>query len=96
MRREIPPGKEAGKPGEKSEHHQRRKAAPGRAAGEYADTGMMILALAMRHCVERPATGMGGGTKKTYGAVCPPPSEPSLKIDREIRNPHGSSVRILS
>ena len=30
-------------------------------AGSY-DTGMMILALAMGHTVERPVMGMGGGT----------------------------------
>lgn len=34
----------------------------------------MILALATRHRVERPAISMGGGTKKSYGAACPPPS----------------------
>ena len=41
------------------------QAAPGRAAlaGNY-DTGMMILALAMGHTVERPVMGMGGGTIK--------------------------------
>ena len=32
-------------------------------AGSY-DTGMMILALAMGHTVERPVMGMGGGTIK--------------------------------
>ena len=32
-------------------------------AGNY-DTGMMILALAMGHTVERPVMGMGGGTIK--------------------------------
>ena len=31
-------------------------------AGNY-DTGIMILALAMGHTVERPAIRMGGGTK---------------------------------
>ena len=30
-------------------------------AGNY-DTGIMILALAMGHTVERPVMGMGGGT----------------------------------
>ena len=35
----------------------------GRAAlAESYDTGMMILALAMGHTVERPVMGMGGGT----------------------------------
>lgn len=33
------------------------------------DTGIMILALAMGHTVERPVMGMGGGTIKPYGAV---------------------------
>ena len=39
------------------------QATHGRAAlaGNY-DTGMMILALAMGHTVERPVMGMGGGT----------------------------------
>lgn len=32
-------------------------------AGNY-DTGIMILALAMGHTVERPVMGMGGGTIK--------------------------------
>ena len=32
-------------------------------AGNY-DTGIMILALAMGHTVERPVMGMRGGTKK--------------------------------
>lgn len=31
-------------------------------AGNY-NTGIMILALAMGHTVERPVMGMGGGTK---------------------------------
>lgn len=34
----------------------------GRAVGHEAQTGTMILALAMRHSVERPAIRMGGGT----------------------------------
>lgn len=37
--------------------------------------GMMILALAMRHSVERPAHGNGGRYEKTYGAARQPPSE---------------------
>ena len=35
----------------------------GKAIGDYAHTGTMILALATRHRVERPAISMGGGTK---------------------------------
>ena len=43
----------------------------GRAAGQEAYMGMMILASAMRHSVGRPAMGMEGGG--TYGAACQPP-----------------------
>lgn len=64
------PGKSTGKGGEEpggaSEYHQRRKAALGRAAGQEAYMGMMILALSMRHSVERPATRMGGDTKDLW------------------------------
>jgi len=35
----------------------------GRAVGHETHTGIMILALATRHRVERPAISMGGGTK---------------------------------
>ena len=75
MRRDVPPGREGTGREEPSEHDQRRKAAPGRAAGDYARMGMMILASAMRHSIGRPAMGMEGGTVISYEAVCQPPSE---------------------
>ena len=55
------PAKGGQRAGRKSEPHQRRKAV-WQAAGHKAYTGIMILALAMRHSVGRPATRMGGGT----------------------------------
>jgi hypothetical protein len=36
----------------------------GKATGHEPHTGIMILALAMGHTVERPVMGMGGGTIK--------------------------------
>ena len=65
-------------PGGRSEHGQRRKAAVGTSAGHEAHPGMMILALAMRHSVERPATGMEGGTKNPMERFCQPPSDTAL------------------
>ena len=70
-------------PGGRSEQSQRRKAAYGTAAGDEARTGMMILALAMRHSVGRPATGMGGGTINPMERLCPPPSESAFAFYRE-------------
>lgn len=49
--------------------------------------GIMILALATRHRVERPAISMGGGTF-SYGAACPPPSVLYLNLHSEPYDPH--------
>lgn len=51
--------------GTQGANHIYTASSSGRAAlaGNY-DTGMMILALAMGHTVERPVMGMGGGTIK--------------------------------
>ena len=67
-----------------------------RAAGHDTHTGMMILALATRHRVERPATRMGGGTLNPMERPCPSPFEMPLTYDCEPENPHRSTVRILS
>ena len=50
----------------------------GNAVGQNPHTGIMILALATRHRVERPAISMGGGTENPMERPCPPPSEPPL------------------
>lgn len=47
------------------------QAAFGEVVGHNTHTGTMILALATRHRVERPAISMGGGTYKSYGAALP-------------------------
>lgn len=67
-----------------------------RAVGHDTHTGMMILALATRHRVERPATRMGGGTLNPMERPCPSPFEMPLIYDCELENPHRSTVRILS
>lgn len=46
------------------------KSSYGKAAGHDLQRGIMILALAMGHTVERPAIRMEGGTK-TYEAALP-------------------------
>ena len=78
-----PPVKGGQNTGGWSEQGQRRKATYGTAAGDEARTGMMILALAMRHSVGRPATGMGGGTINPMERLCPPPSESAFVFYRE-------------
>lgn len=67
-----------------------------RAVGHDAHTGMMILALATRHRVERPAMGMEGGTLNPMERLCPSPFETPLTYDCEPENPHRPTVRILS
>lgn len=47
------------------------QAAIGRAVGKDAQAGIMILALATHHRVERPAISMEGGTVISYGAALP-------------------------
>lgn len=47
------------------------QAAIGKAVGKDTQTGIMILALATRHRVERPAISMEGGTVISYGAALP-------------------------
>lgn len=61
MRREVPAG--GGEIGGCGANYIYTASSLGRAAlaGNY-DTGIMILALAMGHTVERPAIRMGGGT----------------------------------
>ena len=50
--------------GTQGANHIYTASSPGRVAlAMNYDTGMMILALAMGHTVERPAIRMGGGTK---------------------------------
>ena len=44
----------------------------GRADGQDTYTGIMILALATRHRVERPAISMEGGTLIPMERPCPP------------------------
>ena len=49
--------------GTQGANHIYTASSPGRVAlAMNYDTGMMILALAMGHTVERPVMGMGGGT----------------------------------
>lgn len=67
-----------------------------RVVGHDTHTGMMILALATRHRVERPAMGMEGGTLNPMERPCPSPFEMPLIYDCELENPHRSTVRILS
>ena len=51
--------------GTQGANHIYTASSPGRVAlAMNYDTGMMILALAMGHTVERPVMGMGGGTIK--------------------------------
>ena len=56
----------------------------------------MILALATRHRVERPAISMGGGTKNPMERLARRRLDTPLKNYREIENPHYIKVRILS
>ena len=51
----------------------------GKAVGHEAQTGIMILALATRHRVERPLMSMRGGTNPMR-QLCPLPSETPLSI----------------
>ena len=63
MRRDLfAEGRRNGK-GRQGANHIYTASSLGRAAWAVNyDTGMMILALAMGHTVERPVMGMGGGT----------------------------------
>lgn len=69
----------------------------GRAVGHEAQTGTMILALAMRHSVERPAIRMGGGTNDPMERLARRRLDFAFeKIHRETVDPHYLKVRILS
>lgn len=56
----------------------------------------MILALATRHRVERPAISMEGGTVFSYGAALPAAVCPSPLNNSETLDSHFTEVRILS
>lgn len=72
------------------------QAAVGRAVGNEVQTGIMILALATRHRVERPAISMEGGTVFSYGAARPPPSGIAFEQIRDKKRSAQCKVRILS
>ena len=57
--------------------------------------GIMILALAMRHSVERPATRMGGGTN-SYEATLPVAVCGAFDVNVNISKSTPTSVQILS
>ena len=61
------------------------------------DTGMMILALAMGHTVERPVMGMGGGTINPMEQSYQLPSD--CLVERKVNTTKSALsgiVRILS
>lgn len=82
--------------GGQSDKHRRCEAAVGKAVGKDTQTGIMILALATRHRVERPAISMEGGTVFSYGAARPPPSGIAFEQIRDKKRSAQCKVRILS
>ena len=74
--------------GGQSDKHRRCEAAVGKAVGKDTQTGIMILALATRHRVERPAISMEGGTVISYGAAPPAAVCFAFEKHRDKKNPH--------